>query len=124
MPDEYRQDKAQPPNIDLMRQLLMESPSEGENANVRKPWAIKGIDEATIQLCKLAARGKGMKINRWVAEALSHVAQQQLGYTPPPQNPQQNMDLSQLFERISRLEGEVDALSKSHAAIVGAVVSR
>jgi hypothetical protein len=121
MPDKTRRDSVQPLNSDIVGQLLADSLAHDQSQVAKRPWAIKGVDEATIQLCKLAARGKGMKINRWVADALCKVAQQQLGHSPSEAVPG---DLSQLFERICRLEGEVSALSKSHAAIVSAVVSR
>jgi hypothetical protein len=121
MPQNSRKDFVVPPNIDVVGQLLVDSLAEGDDPVVKRPWAIKGIDEATIQLCKLAARGKGMKINRWVADALSRAAQNQFGHSP---DQSQSFDVSALLDRISRLEGEVSALSKSHAAIVTAVVSR
>jgi hypothetical protein len=115
MPQNSRKDFVVPPNIDVVGQLLVDSLAEGDDP------VVKRIDEATIQLCKLAARGKGMKINRWVADALSRAAQNQFGHSP---DQSQSFDVSALLDRISRLEGEVSALSKSHAAIVTAVVSR
>lgn len=116
-----RRESARLPNSDAVEQLLRESLAENGDPVVKKPWAIKGIDEATIQLCKLAARGKGMKINRWVADALCQAAQTQFG---PTAEHFPTVDLASVLDRLSRLEGEVNALSKSHAAIVSAVVSR
>ena len=94
------------PNTGPIEQLLRDSLNEPEIAPVKRPWAIKGIDEFTIQLCKLAARGRGMKINRWVADALSQAAQCQFGQLPEPTQGR-GMDLQTLYDRISRLEGEV-----------------
>ena len=118
-----RRESASPPSNAKVEQLLRDSLVAPEVAPVKRPWAIKGIDEATIQLCKLAARGRGMKINRWVADALSQAAQCQFGQLPEPTQVR-GMDIQTLLDRISRLEGEVEALSKSHAAIVSAVVAR
>jgi hypothetical protein len=111
------------PNGGVVEQLLRDSLVGGETASVKRPWAIKGLDESTIQLCKLAARGRGMKINRWVAGALCQAAQSQFGQPPEPIQTQ-GIDVLQLLDRISRLEGEVQALSKSHAAIVSAIIAR
>jgi hypothetical protein len=111
------------PNSGLVEQLLRDSLNGSESAGVKRPWAIKGIDETTIQLCKLAARGRGMKINRWVAGALCQAAQSQFGH-PTETTQVHGIDILQLLDRLSRLEGEVEALSKSHAAIVSAVISR
>ena len=128
MPRTPRPESALTSNAGLVEQLLRDSLTDGDIPSVKRPWAIKGIDESTIQLCKLAARGRGMKINRWVASALCQAAQTQFGqpaqYGQPTEPPAHGIDVLQLLDRISRLEGEVQALSKSHAAIVSAVVAR
>jgi hypothetical protein len=113
---------------DTAEHLLLSSSSDRDSAVPKKPWSIKGIDEATVQVCKLAARGKGMKINRWVSDALREAAQRQLGDIERVEMPQEvskpSETSSALCERISRLEGEVSALLKSHAAFVAALVSK
>lgn len=41
---------------------------------LRRPWSLKGIDPSTIEVCKLAAQNRGMKINRWVSLTLESAA--------------------------------------------------
>lgn len=96
---------------------------DGARKGPPKPWSLKGIDEATVQLCKLAAQGRGMKINRWVADALQHAAQGQLSNDAPFDAAGRREETNDISQRLARLEGEVDALVKTQAVFLSALAS-
>jgi hypothetical protein len=96
-------------------------------AGLSKPWSIKGIDEATVQLCKLAARGRGMKINRWVEEAVKYAAEAQLSADRSASLTTSSKDSAasgipeEIFRRLAHLEGCVAAMRETQSAVISAL---
>ena len=79
-------------------------------------WTIKGIPDETVDMTRMAARRRGMRIGSWVAETLHRAATMELQGIPRPESAD-----DAVIERLDKFEElitqEMQALSEQNRAL-------
>jgi hypothetical protein len=98
--------------IPLSRESLPNTPEKSTNAG----WTVKGIPDETIDITRMAARRRGMRIGAWVAETLQKAATVELegGGCPESTDRLLSEKLDRFVEMLTR---EIHVLSEQNKAM-------